>query len=58
MITFKSAGCVSMTMICSDYNDSIGKQVGSISWGIQPTYGMTADDMQVKTIVIKFTWSD
>ena len=58
MITFESVGVLAVTC-CDTGNDSvIGKQVDLITEGIQPTYGVMAIDMDVKNIVITFTWSD
>jgi len=57
MIKFVSVEYVSMTTIDGCKN-IIGRQVGIIADGITPTYGMTANDMQINEIVITFTWRD
>ena len=57
MIIFESVGDVSASSLINS-SSMLGIQSGAISEGISPTYGMTADDMGVENIVIKFTWSD
>lgn len=48
-ITYESVGEVSMSMVEGLF---IGKQVGMIHEGIQPTYGSTAEDMGFHTFIM------
>lgn len=57
MIKFESIGDLGATS-SDDHQELIGQQIGTLNDGIQPTYGMTAEDMDVENIVITFTWSD
>lgn len=44
-ITFESISDISCTMIDDKPELNIGESIGVHKWGIQPTYGMTADGM-------------
>lgn len=57
MIEFHAISDLSATKLSGD-SKNIGESVGDLNWGLQPTFGMTAEDMGVSSIVIKFTWSD
>ena len=57
MITFESVGQLSITLV-EDIELAVGIQSDESIKGIQPTYGMLAGDMDVRNIVITFTWSD
>jgi hypothetical protein len=37
---------------------NLGSSCGEHHKGLQPTYGMTTQDMGVQFMVIKFTWSN
>ena len=55
MIKFTSLNDMTSTMLGDQY---LGASISTSWYGLQPTYGMTADDMNVENIVITFTWSD
>lgn len=44
-ITFTSIGDISIARIFYGEYITIGEQLGELSHGLQPTYGMTSDDM-------------
>jgi len=44
-ITFESISDISCTMINDKPDLNIGESIGDHSWGVKPTYGMTADSM-------------
>ena len=54
-ITYRSVTALSIT----DIEDiEIGCSVDTQSEGIQPTYGMTADDMGFSTFIMTVKWGD
>ena len=55
-ITFESISSITRTMTCK-LPLSIGESFGVHSWGIQPTFGMTADDMGFQTFIMTIEWS-
>ena len=56
-ITLESIGCVAITQSDIGNKSVIGKQVDTIKEGIQPTYGMTANDMGFGAFIMTVKWS-
>ncbi len=54
----QSIGDMASTLLKGERSEVVGSQVGLLTDGLQPTYGMTASDMNVDTMIIDFTWSD
>lgn len=57
-ITFESISDISCTMIDDKPGLNIGESIGDLSWGIQPTYGMCAEDMDFDTFIMTIKWGD
>ena len=51
-------GDMAVTLLKGESGEILGRQVGLLTDGLQPTYGMTTSDMNVDTMIIDFTWSD
>jgi hypothetical protein len=58
MITFESMTSIAITTSSIGSGDVMGQQIGKMIVGLSPTYGVTASDMDIESIIINFTWSD
>lgn len=57
-ITYQSISQLSLTTLDDKPDLELGCQIGNMSEGIQPTYGMTADDMSFHTFIMTVKWSE
>lgn len=57
-ITFESISDISCTMIDDKPDLNIGESIGDHRWGVQPTYGMCAEQMGFDTFIMTVTWGE
>ena len=57
-ITFESISDISCTMIDDKPGLNVGESIGDHSWGIQPTYSVTADSMGFDGFIMTVSWSE